>query len=113
MQFGGLKEMADCYREACAQHGNEPGRLVCSYFTHFADTPDEDLGARTRQVRYFQECCIEALPSDRKTASPTYHYFVDMVENMKAMKPGDLTDKSVLLGTPPQIIELIEIPSCP
>ena len=38
--------------------------------------------------------------SDKKKVSPTYHYFVDMVDNMKAMKPEMLTDKSVLLGTP-------------
>ena len=107
MQFGGLQEMADCYREACAANGNEPGRLVCSYFTHFADTPEQDMAARVRQVRYFQECCIAALPKDKRTVSPTYHYFVDMVDNMKAMKPELLTDKSVLLGTPQQIIDTI------
>ena len=77
-QFGGLPEMANCYREACETHGNEPGRLVCSYFTHFADTPEQDMKARVRQVRYFQECCIAALPSDKKKVSPTYHYFVEL-----------------------------------
>jgi alkanesulfonate monooxygenase SsuD/methylene tetrahydromethanopterin reductase-like flavin-dependent oxidoreductase (luciferase family) len=107
MQFGGLQEMADCYRDACATHGNEPGRLVCSYFTHFADTPEQDMAARVRQLRYFQECVLEAVPSDRRTASPTYHYFVDMVENLRVMKPEQLTDKSVLLGTPQQIIDTV------
>jgi alkanesulfonate monooxygenase SsuD/methylene tetrahydromethanopterin reductase-like flavin-dependent oxidoreductase (luciferase family) len=107
MQFGGLQEMADCYRDACAEHGNEPGRLVCSYFTHFADTPEQDMAARVRQLRYFQECVLEAVPSDRRTASPTYHYFVDMVENLRVMKPEQLTDKSVLLGTPQQIIDTV------
>ncbi len=108
MQFGGLKEMADCYREACEAHGNQPGRLVCSYFTHFADTPEEDMAARRRQLRYFQECVLDALPSDRKTTSPTYQYFVDMVENLRVMKPEQLTDKSVLLGKPEQIIETVK-----
>ena len=37
MSFGGLKQVADLYRETCAKHGNKPGRLMCSYFTHFAD----------------------------------------------------------------------------
>ena len=98
MQFGGLDEVADIYHESCAKHGNAPGRLVCSYFTHFADTPEEDRAARVSQVRYFQECCIDALPGDLKTAPPTYAYFVDMVNNMKAMAPERLTDKSVLVG---------------
>ncbi len=107
MQFGGLGEMAACYRDACAAHGNAPGRMVCSYFTHFADTPEQDMAARVRQMRYFQECVLDALPSDRKTTSPTYHYFVDMVENLRVMKPEHLTDKSVLLGTPQQIIDTV------
>ena len=108
MQFGGLKEMGDCYREACEEHGNKPGRLVCSYFLHFADTPEEDMEARLRQMRYFQECVLDALPSDRKTTSPTYQYFVDMVENLKIMKPEHLTDKSVILGRPEQMMETVK-----
>ena len=98
MQFGGLAEMAEIYHDACAEAGNPPGRLICSYFAHFADSPEEDLAARTSQVRYFQECCIDALPQDAKTAPPTYRYFVDMVKNMKAMTPEGLTDKSILVG---------------
>ena len=39
MTFGGLRQVADAYQEACARHGRAPGRLLCSYFTHFADTP--------------------------------------------------------------------------
>src|ERR1041385_8853795 len=37
MTFGGLKQVADLYREACVKHGNKPGRLMCSYFLHLAD----------------------------------------------------------------------------
>ena len=108
MQFGGLGEMADIYREACAKHGNPPGRLICSYFAHFADSPEEDLAARTSQVRYFQECCIHALPQDIEKAPPTYHYFVDMVKNMKAMTPEGLTDKSILVGDADAIGETLK-----
>ena len=35
--FGGLRQVADLYHETCAGHGNKPGRLMCSYFIHFAD----------------------------------------------------------------------------
>jgi alkanesulfonate monooxygenase SsuD/methylene tetrahydromethanopterin reductase-like flavin-dependent oxidoreductase (luciferase family) len=28
--FGGLKQVADLYHEACARHGTAPGRLMCS-----------------------------------------------------------------------------------
>ena len=108
MQFGGLAEMAEIYRESCARHGNAPGRMVCSYFTHLADSAEEDHAARVSQVRYFQECCIDALPRDIETAPPTYAYFVDMVKNLKSLKPESLTDKSVLVGGPDAITRTLK-----
>src|SRR5579872_5898662 len=41
MTFGGLKQVADLYHETCAKHGKTPGRLMCSYFTHFADNAEQ------------------------------------------------------------------------
>src|SRR5437764_2156424 len=38
MTFGGLEQVSQLYKETCARHGRTPGRLMCSYFTHFADT---------------------------------------------------------------------------
>ncbi|MGE0747509.1 MAG: LLM class flavin-dependent oxidoreductase [Rhodospirillales bacterium] len=108
MAFGSLDNFSRIYREECEKHGNKPGKLVCSYFMHFADDAESDRLARERQLRYFQECCIEALPQDAKTAPPTYQYFVGMVQNMKNMKPADLTDKSVILGRPADMIETVQ-----
>ncbi len=108
ISFGGLKQVADLYLEACARHGNKPGRLMCSYFTHFADTKDEENAQRARQIRYYKECAIPALPSDPKTAPPSYRYFVDMVERLHKVRPEDLTENSVLLGTPRRIVGDIE-----
>ena len=39
MTFGGLQQVRELYQETCAKHGTQPGRLLCSYFTHFADDP--------------------------------------------------------------------------
>ena len=105
MQFGGLDEIADVYGEACAKAGHQPGRLVCSYFVHFADTPAEDMAARERQIRYFQECCLDALPGDPAKAPPTYRYFADIVRNMKNMRPEMLNDRSLLMGSPRAIVD--------
>ena len=107
MTFGGLRQVRDAYHEACARYGRAPGRLMCSYFTHFADTPAAERAARARQMRYFHECVLAALPGDPKTAPPTYRYFVGMVENLKKMRPEHLTDNSVLMGTPDQIAQSI------
>jgi alkanesulfonate monooxygenase SsuD/methylene tetrahydromethanopterin reductase-like flavin-dependent oxidoreductase (luciferase family) len=108
ISFGGLKQVADLYQESCVRHGNKPGRLMCSYFTHFADTKDEEDAQRARQIRYYRECAIPALPSDAKTAPPSYRYFVDMVERLHKVRPEDLTENSVLLGTPQRIVETLK-----
>ncbi|MBM3485287.1 MAG: LLM class flavin-dependent oxidoreductase [Alphaproteobacteria bacterium] len=108
MAFGSLANFARLYREECERHGNKPGKLMCSYFIHFADDAESDRLGRERQLRYFQECCVDALPQDLKTAPPTLAYFVGMVQTMKAMKPADLTDKSVLMGRAADIIESIQ-----
>ena len=108
MSFGGLKQVADLYHECCAKYGKPAGRLMCSYFTHFADTPEQEAAQRARQIRYYKECVIPAFPSDPKTAPPSYRYFIDMVERLQNVKPEDLTENSVLLGSPARITETLK-----
>ena len=108
ISFGGLKQVADLYHDACDRHGKTPGRLMCSYFTHFADTKEQENAQRARQIRYYKECVIPALPGDRKTAPPSYQYFVDMVDRLQKVKPEDLTENSVLLGTSSRIVETLK-----
>jgi alkanesulfonate monooxygenase SsuD/methylene tetrahydromethanopterin reductase-like flavin-dependent oxidoreductase (luciferase family) len=99
MSFGGLKQVADLYHASCAKFGTRPGRLMCSYFTHFADNRDQEMAQRARQIRYYKECVIPAFPGDPKTAPPSYRYFVDMVARLQNVKPEDLTENSVLIGS--------------
>ena len=108
MSYGGLKQVADLYRETCAKFGREPGRMMCSYFTHFADTKAQEDAQRARQIRYYKECVIPALPGDPKTAPPSYRYFIDMVERLQKVKPEDLTENSVLLGSSARITEILK-----
>jgi alkanesulfonate monooxygenase SsuD/methylene tetrahydromethanopterin reductase-like flavin-dependent oxidoreductase (luciferase family) len=107
MSFGGLKQVADMYRESCTAFGTRAGRLMCSYFTHFADTPAEEHAQRVRQIRYYRECVIPAFPGDPRTAPPSYRYFVDIVDRLQKVKPSDLTDNSVLLGSPAQMTDTL------
>jgi alkanesulfonate monooxygenase SsuD/methylene tetrahydromethanopterin reductase-like flavin-dependent oxidoreductase (luciferase family) len=107
MSFGGLQQVADLYHEACAKHGTKPGRLMCSYFTHFADNAEQEAAQRARQIRYYRECVIPAFPGDPKTAPPSYRYFVGMVERLHKVKPEDLTENSVLLGSPQRIVDTL------
>ena len=108
MTFGGLKQVRDVYDEACIRHGNPPGRLMCSYFLHFADTPAEEAAARARQVRYYKECAVFAFPGDPATAPPSYRYFAEIVDRLHKVRPEDLSENAVLLGTPAQIIDTLK-----
>ena len=108
MSYGGLRQVADLYNETCARHASPPGRLMCSYFIHFADTSGEEEAARARQIRYYKECVIAAFPGDPATAPPSYRYFIGMVERLRNVRPEDLTENSVLLGSPDQITDTLK-----
>jgi len=108
MSYGGLKQVADLYHESCAKFGNAPQRLMCSYFTHFADSQAQEEAQRIRQIRYYRECAIPALPSDPRTTPPSYRYFVEMVARLQKVKPEDLTENSVLLGDSSRITETLK-----
>jgi alkanesulfonate monooxygenase SsuD/methylene tetrahydromethanopterin reductase-like flavin-dependent oxidoreductase (luciferase family) len=108
MTYGGLQQVNDLYRETCLRHRRQPGRLMCSYFIHFADDVAQEAAARVRQIRYFQECALAALPGDARTAPPSYRYFIDMVERLRRLQPQDLTENSVLFGRPAQIAEVLK-----
>src|SRR5215470_2321615 len=108
LTFGGLAQMADVYREACLKHGNKPGRIMCSYFLHLADTPAAEQAARARQIRYYRECATAAFPGDPKTAPPSYRYFIEIVDRLQKVRPEDLSENSVLLGKPQQMIDTLK-----
>jgi len=108
MTYGGLRQVNELYHETCARHGRQPGRLMCSYFIHFADTKAEEEAARARQIRYYQECVIAAFPGNPRTAPPSYRYFVGMVERLRNVRPEDLTENSVLLGSPARITDTLK-----
>jgi hypothetical protein len=81
---------------------------MCSYFTHFADNKVQEDAQRARQIRYYRECVIPALPGDPRTAPPSYRYFVDMVDRLGKVKPEDLTENSVLIGSSARITEILK-----
>src|ERR1051326_2788047 len=80
---------------------------MCSYFTLFADTPAEEDAQRARQMRYYRECVIPAFPGDPRTAPPSYRYFVEIVDRLQKLKPSDLTENSVLLGSAAQMTDTL------
>lgn len=105
---GGLGDVARIYREACAAQGRKPGRLITSYFLHFADTPQQEREARERQLRYHRECTSPALPGDAKTAPENYRYFVKIVERYQTMRPEDFNSNAILIGSKAQMIDALK-----
>jgi len=108
MTFGGLQQVNDRYKESAAKHGKQSGRLMCSYFIHFADDETSQAAARNRMIRYYKECVIPALPHDPTNIPPSYKYFIDMVNKLEKVKPEDLQENSVLIGTPQHIIDTLK-----
>lgn len=108
MVFGGLDNAVNLYRDKCVAHGHEPGRAMCSYFIHIAETAAEEEFGRDAQMAYFKHCVLPAFPSDPAKMPPTMHYFTKMVDILQNMKKEDLTDKSILLGSPAKIIETLK-----
>ena len=108
ISYGGLRQVADLYNESCVKHGKKPGRLMCSYFTHFFVSKAQEDAASARQIRYYKECVIPALPGDPKTAPPSYTYFIDMVARLHKVQPEQLTENSVLLGNSAGITETLK-----
>ena len=108
MNFGGLRQVAELYHDTCARHGQPGGRLMCSYFLHFADLPQEEAAARARQIRYYRECATAAFPGDPATAPPSYRYFVEIVDRLTKVQPQDLSENSVLLGSTAQIVDALK-----
>jgi alkanesulfonate monooxygenase SsuD/methylene tetrahydromethanopterin reductase-like flavin-dependent oxidoreductase (luciferase family) len=108
LSFGGLRQVTELYAETCARHATTPGRLMCSYFIHFADDPMSEAAARARQISYYRDCVIPAFPGDPTTAPPSYRYFVGMVERLRNVKPEDLGENSVLIGPTTHIIDVLK-----
>lgn len=108
MTFGGLAEAVAAYRATCTKAGVKPGRAMCSYFIHIAETPAEDDYGREGLMRYFEHAVKPAFVQEPGKTPPTMQYFHKINEILAGMRKETLSDKSILLGTPAQIIETLK-----
>ena len=108
MTFGGLEEAVAAYRATCAKAGTKPGRAMCSYFIHIAETPAEDDYGREGLMRYFEHAVKPAFVQEPGKTPPTMLYFRKINEILAGMRKENLSDKSILLGTPATIIETLK-----
>lgn len=105
---GSLANVANLFGEECAKAGHPRGRMISSYFIHFADTPQEEQSARERQLRYHKECTSPAFPGDPKTAPENYRYFEKIVQRYQTQQPQDFKANSVLIGNAQHMIDTLK-----
>ena len=108
MVYGSLAKAVDSYRENCVANGNQPGRAMCSYFIHIADTPEEDDFGRQAMMDYFKYCVLRAFPDDPDKMPPTMHYFMKINEILRNMEKDKLSKNSVLIGNADAITEQLK-----
>jgi len=108
MVFGGLGPAVAQYREQSVRQGNEPGRAMCSYFVHLADTDEEEDFGRQAMMDYFKHCVLRAFPDDPSKMPPTMHYFMKINEILRGMTKETLSDKSILIGNADKITETLK-----
>ena len=108
LTFGGLDKAVAQYRATCEKAGVKPGRAMCSYFIHIAETPAEDDFGRETLMRYFENAVKPAFKQEPGKTPPTMLYFNKINEILAGMRKDTLTDKSILLGTPAQITEVLK-----
>lgn len=75
---------------------------------HFEGDRRQEDEARARQLRYYRECVIPSFPGHPTTAPPSYRYFIEMVQRLRNVQPADLTENSVLLGSPAHITDVLK-----
>ena len=109
MTFGDLGNAVTEYRAMCAQHGTTPGRAACSYFIHVAETPEEEEYGAEALLKYFRNAALPAFQQEPGKTPPTMMYFLEIIKKLEAMTSKEqLTDKSILLGSPQKIIDTLK-----
>lgn len=105
MVYGGLDKAVDAYHAECAAAGTTPGRKMCSYFVYIDE--DESYGRQT-QMDYFKHCALPAFTGDPAKLPPTMQYFLKIIKVLEDMEAKDLSDKSILLGSPQKVIDTLK-----
>ena len=72
---------------------------------YIADTLAEDARGRQFLLDYYQHCVLRAFPDDPTRMPPSMHYFMKINEILRGMTQETLSDKSILIGPAPDIIE--------
>jgi alkanesulfonate monooxygenase SsuD/methylene tetrahydromethanopterin reductase-like flavin-dependent oxidoreductase (luciferase family) len=107
MLFGSVQEAARESKRMASEAGHPDPKVMCSYFVSVSGSREETDRARVRLLHYLHSI-LPVFPSDRRTAPPHIAYFVDIVERLKAMKPDQVSDRSIVTGDVEHCIEVLK-----
>jgi alkanesulfonate monooxygenase SsuD/methylene tetrahydromethanopterin reductase-like flavin-dependent oxidoreductase (luciferase family) len=107
MLFGSVQEAARESTRMALEAGHPDPKVMCSYFVSVAHSAEEADRARERLLHYLRHV-IPVLPSNRRTTPPHIAYFADIVERLRAMKPSQLGDRSIVTGDAEHCLEVLE-----
>jgi alkanesulfonate monooxygenase SsuD/methylene tetrahydromethanopterin reductase-like flavin-dependent oxidoreductase (luciferase family) len=107
MVYGSLAQAVARFKELSAEAGYPDARAMCSYFTCIADTREEKRRAQERLLYYLTNF-LPAVPQDRESAPSHIRYFADIADRIKAIKPEDLGERSIVTGTVDDLIRQFE-----
>ncbi len=107
MMFGSVQAAVQTYRDLAARHGHTERRSMCSYFMNVVYNQSDLLRTKERLL-YYLHCFLPAVPQDRAKAPPHIAYFVEIAEKLKAMKPEELGERSIVTGDPEACIATLK-----
>ena len=107
MLYGLVQEAAREAKRMAIEGGLPDPKVMCSYFVSVAHSAAEADRACERLLYYLHNV-IPVLPNDRSTAPPHIAYFVDIVERLRAMRPSQLGDRSIITGDAEHCIEVLK-----
>ena len=90
LTFPFAQQVNDLNHETCLRHRPQPGRLMCSYFIHFADDVAQEAAARVRQIPLFPRMgahCIAGRRPDGTALLPLFYRYGRAAAPTTAARP--------------------------
>src|SRR4029453_7130994 len=102
-----VQEAARESKRMAREAGHPDPKVMCSYFVSVAHRRAEAARARERWLPYFHSI-LPVFTSERRTAPPHIAYFVDIVERLRAMKPDQVSDRSIVTGDVEHCVDVLK-----
>jgi alkanesulfonate monooxygenase SsuD/methylene tetrahydromethanopterin reductase-like flavin-dependent oxidoreductase (luciferase family) len=107
MMFGSLANSVAEFRALAAEAGHPRPRIMCSYFLAMADDPAEVARGKERLLRYLLGAA-PALVDERVPPPPHMAYMVDVVKQLRQLRPEQLGERSVIAGSPEECVAALK-----